>query len=62
MAMPKNYTDADFPVGGYQPGGPAIPHDANDEMLAEEFRRRLRIRSAHHFSTNSLGFLLGDWQ
>ncbi len=35
--------------------------DVNDEMLAEEFRRRgLRVLSANSLRCNSLGFLFGE--
>ena len=48
----------EFPETDDSPGDERT-HDVNDEMLAEEDRRGLRVRSVNRFSCNDLGFLFG---
>ncbi len=40
--------------------GDGRTHDVNDEMLAEENRRGLRVRFVNHIHCNSLDFLFGE--
>ncbi len=49
----------EFPKANDSPGDERT-HDVNDEMLAEENRRGLRVRFVNRVRCNGLGFLFGE--
>ncbi len=49
----------EFPATNDSPDGERT-HDVNDEMLAEEYRRGLRVRHCSRIHCDGLGFLFGE--
>ena len=42
------------------PPGDGGTHDVNDQMLAEEYRRGLRVCGGHRIVSHDLGFMFGE--